>query len=938
MFRETVLSRSLRLMYASGVILGAGAMGAAHAQTAEANAAQMQRIEITGSSIKRAQVEGALPVQTVSREDIVKSGATSTEQLLNTLTANSMVGGNNVAKGVGTATYGESNASLRGIGASKTLVLVNGRRLANFATDGTAVDVNAIPLAIVDHVEILKDGASGVYGSDAIGGVINFITRQNFNGVEVSGFTSGTKDGGGAVYKASVIAGFGDYDKDRYNLTLSLDVNRDNEITGSQRGYAGTSWNNNGLRDGSATPSGAVRTFDPLANTAVHALETQGDGLGNPLYNPVGATSDNCSANGSGLDTVIGTCRYNPSPLVPLVPQVERRNIAGSLRFKLDESNELYVEGFHAHQLTDTTEQPSPYSVSFMASDLEFARQNVYPAIIMQPTSPFYPKTWLTANAPDTVGKPITVSYRAFDGGGRIHKDTANQWHLVTGAKGVFKGFDYDMSYVHNESSVAEDTFQGYQSQVAVAKLLSNNNAFNPWAAVQTPALAAQIFATNYNGPMMASTLSNDALNLKFGGELFKLDGGMALFSAGAAVANEKLDLSPSAAYQSGDISGYDGQALPLSASRHQSSLFGEFAFPILKQLEIDAAVRTDRFPNATSTNPKASFTYRPMAQLLVRGSAGKGFREPSLPELHSPQTFGSSASFVDKVTGVLNQWSVLAGGNPNLEPEKSTQAGLGIVVDPVKGLSFSLDYWKIKVDHLITTLSPQFIVAQAADGNAAYTPLVQRDSGHNITRITATNLNAGGVDTAGVDVDLKWNVKLADMGSLTTHLNGTYLSKFDMTLPDGSVQPSIGASIIDVCDPSAPGDRSKCSGNNLNAVANGGILFRWRHSLSFDWKFKDYGLGLTQNYQSGYQDGPRGDCSSCLTDETAKVGAFQTWDLQGSYSGIPNLTLRAGIKNLTNKKPPEAITLGQYFQSGYDPSYYDPHGMTVHVNATYKF
>jgi iron complex outermembrane receptor protein len=139
---------------------------------------------VTGSSIKRADVEGALPVQMVTRDDIKRSGATNTAELLTTLSSNSMAGASNQAEGAGLSTYGLSSASLRGLGSSKTLVLVNGRRLGNYATDGTAVDVNSIPLASIDHVEVLKDGASGVYGSDAIGGVINFITRQNYQGVE----------------------------------------------------------------------------------------------------------------------------------------------------------------------------------------------------------------------------------------------------------------------------------------------------------------------------------------------------------------------------------------------------------------------------------------------------------------------------------------------------------------------------------------------------------------------------------------------------------------------------------------------------------------------------------------------------------------------------------------------------------------------------------
>ncbi|MDQ2987661.1 MAG: TonB-dependent receptor plug domain-containing protein, partial [Pseudomonadota bacterium] len=291
---------------------GSVAFGAIAAQAQTAAEAPLQRVEITGSSIKRAQAEGALPVQTVTREDIAKLGVTSTEQLLGAISSNANVGAVNAAQGAGSSTYGESTASLRGIGSSKTLVLVNGRRLANYATDGTSVDVNSIPLASVDHVEILKDGASGVYGSDAIGGVINFILRSNFRGTEVSAYTSGTKDGGGATSKASILIGFGDFDDDRYNITLSADVAKDKAIYGRQRRYAQNNWSNDGRFDNSATPSGNLTTFVPTtqpnaSGSVPNSLASLGSSIGNPL------SPNNCATNGSGYDANFGAstaCRY----------------------------------------------------------------------------------------------------------------------------------------------------------------------------------------------------------------------------------------------------------------------------------------------------------------------------------------------------------------------------------------------------------------------------------------------------------------------------------------------------------------------------------------------------------------------------------------------------------------------------------------------------
>jgi iron complex outermembrane receptor protein len=921
MINETVLSRSLRLMFSGSVALSMGAVALAQAQEAPAPA-PIQRVEITGSSIKRAQAEGSLPVQTVTHDDIQKLGVTSTEALLATLTANTMVGATSVAEGVGLQTFGNTTASLRGIGSSKTLVLVNGRRLANYATSGTSVNINSIPLASVDHVEILKDGASGVYGSDAIGGVINFILRNNFNGYEATAYASGTKDGGGKNTKASFIAGWGDFDKDRYNITVSGDVAKDGSLYGAQRSYAGKSWDDAGAFDTSATPSGALRTFDP--NTTPDAngriakvLNSQGSGIGNAL------SPGNCAANGSTFDPNFPTCRYNPSPLVPLVPDVKRANLAGSFRFKMSEDQEFFVEGFQSHQLTSVSEQPSPYSVSFLAPDLAFPAANVYPAIVLNPTNPAYPAAYIAANKPSAAGKPVTVSYRAFDGGGRKFQDVADQSHLVVGTKGTFKGYDFDLAYTHNSSSVSENTQQGYQSQLALVKLLSGNDAFNPYVQNQSAALAAQIYATNYVGNMQNAVLRNDSFTGHFGGDVMELPGGTMKFSAGASITDENLNLNPSAAFQTGDISGYGGQALPLSASRSSSAIFGELAMPILKSLEVDFALRTDRYPGITSTNPKVSMRFQPMGEVLFRGSYGQGFREASLPELNDPQTFGTSSTFVDPKTGVSNQWNTLAGGNPNLKPEKSKQFSFGAVVDPAKGVSLAVDYWRINVNQLITTLDPNFIVQQETGGNATYVPLVKRDAAGNITQIVSTNLNVGGLKTAGVDIEAAWKVKTTDMGAFTTRLNGTYITKYDQELPDGTIQPSVGKTIDE-------------NGNPLNAVSAGGIIFKWRHTLSFEWKMKDYSFDIAQNFQSSYMDAPRAD--SATGTDAQKVDSFATYDLGASYTGIKNLTLRAGLKNAFNKKPPLAIGLGNFFQAGYDPTYYDAHGQTGFVTATYKF
>ena len=268
----------------------------------------------------------------------------------------------------------------------------------------------------------------------------------------------------------------------------------------------------------------------------------------------------------------------------------------------------------------------------------------------------------------------MTVSYRAVDGGGRIHTDNSTLYHLVTGLTGTVKDWDYDASYSRNESVVSESTQRGYQNQAQLVELLSGNDAFNPFAATQTPALAAQIQATNYNGNIIKSSLTTDAIDLKVQHELARLPGGALAFAAGVTLRKESLDLRPSAAYESGDVSGYGAAVLPFSASRTSHSIYGEIDAPFLKMLEADLSVRNDHYPTASSTNPKVSLKFTPLDQVAFRGSIGTGFREPSLPELFTPLAPATTAIFTDPVTGAPGQFNEQVGGNPHLVPEKSKQ------------------------------------------------------------------------------------------------------------------------------------------------------------------------------------------------------------------------------------------------------------------------
>jgi len=943
-FQRTALCA--RILSAFGAL---ASMAPSLAQAPAQDTGAVQRVEITGSSIKRVDAETSLPVQTVTREQIAKLGVTNTEQLLQNISANSSAGGMTSMQNAGQSTYGEATASLRGLGSQRTLVLVNGRRIANYATDGTAVDINSIPLSAIERVEVLKDGASGVYGSDAVAGVINFILRKDFHGVEATAYYGKpTTSGGGKSGKFGLVAGFGDIDADHVTAMFSLDVAHDASIQGYQRKYANRAWSDDGLFDISATATGAIRTFDPNILTSLNqgkAIYADGSGIGN-ILGPTspGSTANNCTQNGMSFDVNLNTCRYNPSPLVPLTPDVTRVNVAGTLRGRINDDTEWFAEAFASNAKTTVSEQSSPYSASFLATDPLFHKIGVDPVIVINPSSPYYPASYIAAsNHPEVLTGcnggpcPVTVSYRAVDGGGRLHTDNSTLYHLATGLSGSFKDWDYDASYSRNESVVAESTQRGYQNQTQLVELLSGNDAFNPFAAQQSPDLAAKIMATNYDGNIIRSSLTTDAIDLKVQHELAKLPGGPLALAVGVSLRREAIDLRPSAAYQSGDVAGYGAAVLPFASSRNSHSIYGEIDAPFLKMLEADLSVRNDHYPSASSTNPKLSLKFQPLDQVAFRGAVGTGFREPSLPELYTPLAPATTNIFKDPVTGVPGQFNEQVGGNPDLVPEKSKQFSFGAILEPVKGLSASIDYYHVKVDHAIISLDAQTVVNLAAAGNPVYVPLVTRDSSGNITNIVANNVNSGGVVTAGVDVDGKWNGLRTAAGQFGAELVGTWIQKYDLTTLDGSIQHSVGRTT----DP---------TDSAINAVTNGGLIFRWRHALTVNWKSGDYGLALTQNYQSGYRDAPPASVDCDPTDYTApdapplichtgrRVSSFSTYDLQGEFDGVKDLSFRLGMKNVFNRQPLRVTTNGIYFQTGYDPTYYDPHGRFVYASATYKF
>ncbi len=942
-----------RIVQSLALAFGGAAVLVPSLSVAQAPApAAAQRIEITGSAVKRIDAETALPVTIVSREDIARSGVTTAAELLDRMTGNNG-GGYNVALAIGDgARPGFAGASLRGLGSNTTLVLLNGRRLAVYAFDGGGVDLNSIALGAIERVEVLRDGASALYGADAIAGVINFITRKDFRGLDVGALARIPQKQGGKSYQGTATLGFGDLAKDRFNIFGNLTYDKADQLKASQREFSKTAFLPN-------APGGA---FDRTSgNTIPASLQTPANGVLNPGV-------PNCLPPASFQTAPTGACRFDYASVIDiLVPQDK---IAGLLRgtFQLTPNAELYAEYNKTRTESIFRISPTPASsaTTFNGDPVLYpAGGRWYPHAINPATGLSEPGVLNHldgSNAFVPLAGNLPIFWRTLEAGPRTNKSIASQDRLVLGGKGSFGHWDYDVGYMRSTSKVTDNYTEG---QLFESKLLNStcttppcgplspgyavgtlNPDINPFGLNDAAGLAA-LRAALVLGPVRISKSTRSSLDGKISGELGKLPGGPISVAVGGERRNEKFDDRPLAVLNSGDIIGGGGNQAPIVGSRDVTAVFAELALPVFKGFEGLVQVRHDRYSDfGSTTNPKLGVRWQPTPQILLRASAGTGFRAPTLPDLLAPVTQTNTGDnyndpFYEAKVGdcfdaagnptVNNtpqycnaQLTVNQGGNTALQPEKSRQATIGMVFQPTRDISVSVDLWRIKMKSQIQIPDADkrladYIAHFLADPTAAYDPTTAKLSpagrtalqgnpaGLGINIDPATGFlnfvssqfeNLGSTTTTGVDLSIRALVAKGSYGEFTAGLDTTYL--------DSQIQD--GVELVGTYAPFGP-------------------VVRWKHSVSLGWKLGSWDSNLLLNHSAGYRD----------QGGTRDVAPWETVDIGVAYRGIKDLTLRLGISNLLDKKPPYSRQ-GDYFHVGYDPTIADARGRTFNLGVNYQF
>ena len=870
------------------------------------------KIDVTGSNIRRVEGEGALPVTVITREEIEKTGATSAMELLQTVSAANSFGNVSLGNIFGTLTFSAQTASLRGLGGGRTLVLINGKRVDGFAGEiqgVQGVNLSVIPLSAIERVEVLKDGASAIYGSDAIGGVINFILRQDYTGAEASVFYGApTRSGGGAQSTLTGALGFGDLAKDRYNVVVSASYNDQKSLDQRDRNFSNTSYR----------PDIGLNALS--SNTFPGRITTGGIG--------VPGTPDHCAPSTFFPD--LGGCYYDPSsqPGVEMIPEDKQLNVFASGKFQFSRDWQGYATALYSHDETRYRIQPVPLSSIFPYGPT----LNIPGNITLMPSSPFYPHDLAQQAGVD--GQPLDIRYRAVENGLRDTTDTNENWQVVAGAKGAWKDWDWDGNFFYSEGNTKQKLNGGFPDLTKLYPLLNSGmvNFFGP----NSPDITSQLVATNFNGQTFSGTSKNYGLQGKATGDIWQLPAGPMALAVGAEVRREQLTQDAAPILATGTIAGYGGNVLDVAGSRNIYAAFGELNVPIVKTLEGTAAVRYDHYSDfGSTTNPKVSLRWQPSNQLLFRGSYGTGFLAPSLFQLITPLTSGVTATGQtdplrcptthDTGLDCSTQFGVFFGGNRNLKPEESEQVTAGMVYEPIVGVSLGVDYFKINLKNAITNGIPYTTILGdlARYGNlvnrAAPDPAFPNLPGH-ITSILQTYINIGGVHVQGLDLEAHYKPATTPLGRFHFDISGTYYLRYDNQNTDGTWSGQI---------------------SNQNGAVTQGVIPRWKHYATLTWDNGPWTATLANTYQSAYTDvaltgeqtDDQGNPICCLR----RVGSMSLWDLQGSYTGFKRWTLTLGVKNILDTNPP-LTNQPTTFQVGFDPSYYDARARFVYTVIRYEF
>ena len=873
------------LVAALAAALAAPLSAAADTTTdAAGDASTLAAVRVTGSNIKRSDTETANPVQVIGREQLQATGKASVADVLRSISANTGNAANETSNS-GWAS-GSAGIGLRGLSQKNTLVLLNGRRLANygFPANGlsdTFVNLNALPLVAVERIEVLKDGASAVYGSDAVAGVVNIITRQDFQGAEIGGSVGTADQGGLDETKLKFVGGLGDLETDGYNILVSLEgYNRDrldqderaltrSGIYSDQPGGRWNGWSAKGARylvGGASVPMLDANGQCPEGTTLVAS-----------------APIDGLAGN---------TCGYNQAPFTTLIPSTKRWQAYANGTFRVSDTVEAFGEVLYSEVKGVSWFGSSPF---FTLESGRFALNAE--TGLAEPVSSSLP----AGNPYNPYGTAVPIEYTFFNLGGTIKTNRSQSYRGLVGVRGSTGNWDWELGAFGARSSERETVSGGFANRWALADALASGsyNLLNPSATPQ-----AVLDGINIATLRPAESVLQ-GVDAKISGTLGRTWAGDIGFAAGAEWRREKLDSNNPWQIDAGL------QVRPAIAEVHGerkvSAAYAEANVPLASRLELSLAARADHYDDfGDAFSPKVGLRWQPLDVLLVRAAASKGFRAPSLSE-NSDSTSISYGSVVDPfdpdLPGSRQNPTFFTVGNTELKPERTRSYNFGVVLSPWQNTNLSVDYYRIELENLVGTNNTQTLVTSNVPG------AVQRDERGKLQAVYNRYQNLSDLKTSGIDVELRQRIPTDRFGVF--NLASAYTHVRDYRRPS-----VVGGPLVDY------------AGSNLGAT-----LPKNKATTSLDWTLGDFSTALTWYYTSGYDQ----RASTAARAVQDRVDSYSQFDLYLAWRGIEQLTVYAKVQNLADEEPPYDASFPG-IRAPYDFSQYDLRGRYFTVGFDYRF
>jgi iron complex outermembrane receptor protein len=902
---------------------------------AQSGSEPVATVVVTGSYLRRTDSETPAPLQAISSEEIEKSGKQTISDVIRAVSADNS--GTLTQNFSGAMAGGASGVSLRGLTLDATLVLIDGHRMAPYplADDGQRpfVDLSSLPLSIVDRVEVLKDGASAIYGSDAIAGVVNVILKPQFKGLELDGTVGGSYRADGLTQRASAIYGFGDLAQDGHNVYFSLEYRHQSSISQANRpsylsdlnltpyggpdrrgGVVQQGFPNNGtyIEPGMVAPQIAVQNSDP--NAGYFALP-------------------GCAAkNVVPPDASNGGCIWDINQYNKIQPRTAGLNLSGRWTQVLaqDWHNTATLSWFNSQaeqyrQSNYYSTGPTTIPYTWVGSQGVLVDQTdpntstmvlppSHPDNPFNPASPYYAAAaaFYGANFKNYIGQPALLYAVLTDFPGQQIRYNTDVLRFADDVTGTLAGWDttFSLGYVH---AATRATYIGFiRNSLLSAALASDTYRVGANSYLNPPSLYTELAPetndTATSGVGYVSATASRSLTALPGGPL-----ALAVGVEGRTLHNN----NPGEPYApQGDII-MDG-SFYASGSQNIGAAFLELSAPVLRSLELDAAGRVDHysFPNNTSFTPKFGAKWTVVPQFALRGTYARGFRAPGIPEAGNSGSGSSTTAPVDPLRCPYTSKpsdcgfgyaAVLSVGNPNLKPETSRSYTVGLVFEPVHALSVTFDYYNIRRDDEIVPaplgLEPPVRGVQQP-GTTYPGPIIYYPQPY---------VNAANSMTSGYDGAVHVAIPLGAWGSLTLGIDANYVITSDQTFFD----PINGNQTFHYAGTAGP-----------TSVGGAVGTPRTRASFTLDWTRGPLSLGTIVYYRGemkGIDESTSGDqcLQLSLTNPHCYIASFTYADVYGQYSFNDHFQLSGTISNVFNTIAPlNTVTYGGF---NYNPSLDQP-------------